>query len=295
MRDVDPISIFRFENLLTVIGAGTFTKAFMFLPITLLPNAVRVDTVTRDTRKDLLRQCFHIARLMMAEKQDRRAGIGILVERGKWGGSVTLLQERTAIQIFNTVLVLFYLCDQVGDIALGRLSSHPVENFFDFSPRSVHDVNIFAQMLTATARSTIVKQHWRRLALVDHIRTRIGNSVVKILQGEASDPAAKGRVTSVALPEPIADPSLLPCVLLGHCVFDQSLIESRIRHGSGAFLMYVEYLTVIYNVATVSNIGNEPSIRFISTSRQRMISLLRDHNLKATDWDSGNGARSLPG
>jgi hypothetical protein len=150
-------------------------------------------------------------------------------------------------------------------------------------------------MLTATARSTFVNQRWRRLGPADHIRTRIGNSVVKILQGEASDRAAKARVTSVALPEPIADPSLLPCVLLGHRVFDQSLIESPIPHGSGAFLMYVEYLTTIYNVTTVSNIRNEPSIPFISTSRQPMISLLRDHNLKATNGDSGSGARSLPG
>jgi hypothetical protein len=150
-------------------------------------------------------------------------------------------------------------------------------------------------MLTATARSTIVKQRCRRLGLADHVRTKIGNSGVKIFQGEASDRAAKARVTSVALPEPIADPSLRACILLGHCVFDESLIESPIPHGSGGFLRYVEYLTAIYNVTTVSNIRNEPSIRFISTSRQRMISLLRDHNFKATDRDFGSGARSLPG
>jgi hypothetical protein len=43
---------------------------------------------------------------------------------------------------------------------------------------------------------------------VDHIRTRIGNSGIKIFQGEASDPAAKARVTTVALPAPIGDPGL---------------------------------------------------------------------------------------
>jgi hypothetical protein len=46
MRDVSPISLFRFENLLTLIGAGKFTEAFMLLPMTLLLNAVRVDTFT---------------------------------------------------------------------------------------------------------------------------------------------------------------------------------------------------------------------------------------------------------
>jgi hypothetical protein len=46
MTDVYPISIFRFENLLTLIGAGKFTKVLMLLPMILLLNAVRVDTFT---------------------------------------------------------------------------------------------------------------------------------------------------------------------------------------------------------------------------------------------------------
>jgi hypothetical protein len=109
MRDVYPISIMRFENLLTLIGTEMFTEPIMLLPMTLLLNAIRVDTYTRDARKVLLRQCFHIVRLMMAQKQYRRGRTGILVERGKRGDTVTALQERTAIQILNTVLVLLYV------------------------------------------------------------------------------------------------------------------------------------------------------------------------------------------
>jgi hypothetical protein len=233
MRDLYPTSIFRFENLLALIGAGKFSDAFMLLPMTLLLNAVRVDTFTPDTRKDQLRQCFHIVRLMIAQKQSCRGRTEIPVERGKRGDTVTPLQEKTAIRILNTVLVLLYVCDRVGNIAPGRRSSHPVENFFGFLRRSVHDVNPFAQILTATARSTIVKQRWRRVGLVDHIRTRIGNSGVKVFQGEASNPATKARVTTMAILEPIADPSLSACILLGHCFFDESLIELPIPHGSG--------------------------------------------------------------
>jgi hypothetical protein len=192
MRDVYPISILRFENLLTRIGPGKFTEAWMLFSMTLLLNAIRVDTFTRDTRKDLSRQCFYIVRLMMAQKQYRRGMTGILLGRGKRGDTVTLLSERTAIRILNTVLVLLCVGDRVDDIALGRLSSHPVENFFGFVRRSVHDVNTFVQMLTATARSTIVKQGWRGLGLVGHVRTRISNSGVKMFQGEASWPSRQG-------------------------------------------------------------------------------------------------------
>jgi hypothetical protein len=69
---------------------------------------------------------------MMAQKQYRRGRTGILLERGKRGDAVTPLQERTAIRILNTVRVLLYVCNRVGDIALGRLLSYPVEKFFGF-------------------------------------------------------------------------------------------------------------------------------------------------------------------
>jgi hypothetical protein len=71
MRDACPIAILRFENILTLISHGKFTEAVMFLPMTLLRNSVRIDAFNRDTRKDLLHQCLHLMRLMMAQKEYR--------------------------------------------------------------------------------------------------------------------------------------------------------------------------------------------------------------------------------
>jgi hypothetical protein len=71
MRDVQPISIFRFEIILMLITAGKFTEAVVMLPITLLLNSVRVDLFTRKTRKDLLHQCFYLIKLMTEQKHHR--------------------------------------------------------------------------------------------------------------------------------------------------------------------------------------------------------------------------------
>jgi hypothetical protein len=71
MRDAYPKTIFRFENILRLISHAKFTEAIMLLPMTLLPNSVRVDGFNSDTRKDLLRQCFHLARLMTIQKEYR--------------------------------------------------------------------------------------------------------------------------------------------------------------------------------------------------------------------------------
>jgi hypothetical protein len=66
MRNAYPAPIFRFENILTLISHGKFTEAVMLLPVTLLLNLVSLDAFNRDTRKDVLQQCFHLVRLMMA-------------------------------------------------------------------------------------------------------------------------------------------------------------------------------------------------------------------------------------
>jgi hypothetical protein len=58
MRDVYPISIFRFKIILALITAGKFTEAVLLLQITLLLNSVRFNLFSR--RKDLLHQCFSL-------------------------------------------------------------------------------------------------------------------------------------------------------------------------------------------------------------------------------------------
>jgi hypothetical protein len=43
----------------------------------------------------------------------------------------------------NAIIIFLDILDKFEDIALDRLSSHPLENFFGFLRRSVHDANRF--------------------------------------------------------------------------------------------------------------------------------------------------------
>jgi hypothetical protein len=69
----------------------------------------------------------------------------------------------------------------------------------------------------------MIKEGYRWLSIIDHVRTRVSNSV-KIDKCEARDGEAKKKVGSVALPEALADSRLLAPIILGHCGFDPSLI-----------------------------------------------------------------------
>jgi hypothetical protein len=68
MRVVYHILIFRFEIMMALITAGRFTEAVMLLLMTLLLNSMRVDLFSRETRKDLLHQCFYLIKLITEQK-----------------------------------------------------------------------------------------------------------------------------------------------------------------------------------------------------------------------------------
>jgi hypothetical protein len=99
-----------------------------------------------------------------------------LPERSKQGDPVVPLHEKTGIRILNLILILLHTLETFDDIALSHLSSHPVENFFGYLRRSVHDVNTFTQMLTATAKSGVVREGYKRLRTGDQIRRSVSNA-----------------------------------------------------------------------------------------------------------------------
>jgi hypothetical protein len=94
MRDVYPISTFRFKIILTLITAGKVTEAVVLLPITLLLNSVRVGLFNRKRRKNLLHKCFYLIKLMMKQKPHRQGKKRILPETGERADFVVSIQGK---------------------------------------------------------------------------------------------------------------------------------------------------------------------------------------------------------
>jgi hypothetical protein len=88
------------------------------------------------------------------------------------------------------------------------------------------------------AKSIKLKEGYKGLGIVDHIRTRASSSGVKIYNHEARDAEAKKNVVSVALPEGIFDSPLLAPGVLGHCNFDPSLIALPFPCETSRFRIY---------------------------------------------------------
>jgi hypothetical protein len=60
MRDAYPLSLTRIENILQLIDQNAFPEAVALLSLSLCFNTMRLETITRETRIDLLRIAFFL-------------------------------------------------------------------------------------------------------------------------------------------------------------------------------------------------------------------------------------------
>jgi hypothetical protein len=148
---------------------------------------------------------------------------------------VVPLREKAGHWILNTIIIFLYILDKFEDIGLDRLLSHPLENFFGFLRRSIHDVNTFRQMLMATAKSTSVTEAQKKLRLADRIPKRANNSGVMSYKSAERTSRSEQKVIRVTLPETVTDPFAMASILLDHCVFDELLIRSTFSRESHRF------------------------------------------------------------
>jgi hypothetical protein len=60
MRDAYPLVLTRIENIMQLIDQNAFPEAVALLSLSLCFNAIRLETITRETRIDLLRIAFFL-------------------------------------------------------------------------------------------------------------------------------------------------------------------------------------------------------------------------------------------
>jgi hypothetical protein len=60
MRDAIPLVITRIKNILELVDQNSFPEAVALLPLSLCFHAMRLETITRETRIDLLRTAFFL-------------------------------------------------------------------------------------------------------------------------------------------------------------------------------------------------------------------------------------------
>jgi hypothetical protein len=95
MRNAYPLILTRIENILQLIDQNAFPEAVTFLPLSLCFNAMRLETITRETRIDLLRMALF---LVWKLHELRIQGIDTNPEKPRGGGKQTIITSEWVVR-----------------------------------------------------------------------------------------------------------------------------------------------------------------------------------------------------
>jgi hypothetical protein len=169
--------------------------------------------------------------------------------------------------------------DAYGCIALDRLGTHPLENFFGYVRLDCDDINTAEHMTNTIAQTDLVKEAMARLELENQVHGRENLAGVHLT---TTPPKNGGTIYDIALTTPM-DPS------------DVALILLKSVHGLGrltedeqfGFQQFRNYLTLLETPARESVTSREINQRFLIGSASRTVRLMAVHNKPPP-----NGARS---
>jgi hypothetical protein len=125
MHDACPFVLTKIENILQLIDQNAFPEAVALLPLSLCFNAMRLETITRETRIALLRMAFF---LVWKLQELRIQGVNTKPEKPRGGGKRTTFTSEWVVRFLNAVL-LFFSLSNYSHLALDRFSTNPLENF----------------------------------------------------------------------------------------------------------------------------------------------------------------------
>jgi hypothetical protein len=259
MRDIYPLAVFCMQNIVIPLRNSMIVGIVALLPMTFFLTALRLEKVALDARMNML-QMFFVRFLCMFQEYKILANQGRRPpEVGNINARVTLLTKEDLIRHLNTLLAIIWLLREASDIALDRLSTHPVENFFGLLRRMIHDVNTFNQMLKATANLRLMNERIDILSKegdsdVQRIPTRMNMAGVKIRKAQMDEHDSSWFTAHIEDPKAVADMCLRAC----HHSED---IDRNNKLEFDELSGHLEQLAVIVGTSNLRKKGIAPSLR----------------------------------
>jgi hypothetical protein len=266
MRDFYPLVMMRVDNVIALMDHGAHAEAVALLPLSLCLNGVRLETITTQTRCEMLQISFLIVWELL---KGRRSVAYQCPEKGVPGSQTRPFTSQWTITFLNTVLLLSAALRNYNRLAVDRLGTHPLENFFGSVRPGVHDVNTADQMIRRIAQTELVREADWHLGLEDSIRARVNLPGVRI-----GDPARDTLITPVDMPLSLeARKVAMLCLKAVHTA--QRILSEDEQLG---YLQVQEYLRGLDSAARRSRLRTEVDHHFIATSAARIVTLLEAHS-----------------
>jgi hypothetical protein len=264
MRDAYPLAIMRVENIVALIGQDAIIEAIARLPMTLCFAAIRLESIPRETRSYLLRISFF---LVWKVREMREIGIDPNPETAKQD-SITIFTSRWTIRFLDTLLLLIFCIEKYRRLALDRLGTHPLENFFGFVRWDSNDINTAEQMIRTIAHADIAREAGRDLGLEEQLRKRVNLGGVHY-----DDDDRRGMMHQIEIPRGL-DPDIIATICLNLASGYPNLDSEFVRNG---FHCFTKYLTALGVIERASQIRGESDQQFACGSGSRILSGFQWH------------------
>lgn len=130
MKDYYPLKLFSFSNTLKLYENGKYDEFLYFLPFTLWIESVMSPSLTKRSRLYFLRVSFYMFYSFLLQYERGEFDSGVTIYNTKDSEAQSFNSYNFMIRCLNTIIVTYSIMVNTNEVALDRISSHPVENFF---------------------------------------------------------------------------------------------------------------------------------------------------------------------
>jgi hypothetical protein len=264
MRDVCPLVIMRIEHMITLLQNDATAKAIAWLSLSLCFNAVRLETITRETRLFMLHVSFFMVKNLYHAKKSGQNPNPETSKRKK----TTIFTSEWSIRFLNTVPLLIFSIENYESLALNRESTHPLENFFGYVKIDAPDINTPDEMTRTIPHIDIVKEVYRLFELEEVVPGQANLTGLRLEAEPTNEIMSDIVMANLVAPEIIA----AICLKATHAEVSVLTEEEKI-----AFLQFREYLGLLKPAVDASRTRNEINSHSKLGSGSRIIRLLTLH------------------
>lgn len=163
MRDIYAIKLFNFENLKTLFQNDMLNETYYFLPYVCWLEAVTNQEISKKSRIDLLHIAYDIFYSFLVQNVNEKRGPHITINNSENSEAKVFADNNLLIRSMNSILGIAYLIETNQTLALDRIGTHVLENYFGEIRFSCNNFdsweNIISEVSHAIVRTNILNKY----------------------------------------------------------------------------------------------------------------------------------------
>jgi hypothetical protein len=186
MKDFFPLKIFTLNNLSRLLDANMISESLYFAPFVFWMESVTNASLSKETRIQLLAFAFHIFMGYFVQSYFSKRAPGITIQKSKNSSALFFANDALIIRSLNSVLVTAFLLKTYPNVALERVGTHVLENFFGSVRLACYSTDSWDRILTAECKAIIRKSIELQYDFHVKIRGRENMCGIKVYEREES-------------------------------------------------------------------------------------------------------------